>query len=189
MDAVPSQILPNVTSLWITKESQPKVCDPLFKQWKTAGYLTKEVAWKRIRLSADGGDHTLLSYLAKLLPEEEKYLPALWKKVRRNPAYISRTSRFPNKSDKELEIISYGLQRLVWRDPDLALRTYQKYSDKVTFSQNQKDNITLKFALALASKDHKKANEWLVLVDENMMNKNVIQWRICLLYTSPSPRD
>ena len=171
-------ILPNVTSLWIAKKSQPKVCDPLFKQWKSAGYLTKEVVWKRVRLAADGGDHTLLPYLAKLLPEEEKYLPPLWKKVRANPSYIARTSRFPNKSTKELEIISYGLKRLIWRDPDLALRSYNNYLKKFEFSEQQKEQITLKFALSLASKDHKKADEWLKQVNENLVSSAVIQWRI-----------
>ncbi len=38
--------------------------------------------------------------------------------------------------------------------------------------------IVLKFSLALASKNHKDAKQWLKLVDKNKLTKNIVQWRI-----------
>ena len=112
--------------------------------------------------AADGGKHTLIPYLTGLLPIEEQYLGQLWHKVRRDPAYITNLSRFPKKNDKETAIYTYGVKRLIWRDQNRALKSYENakacYFHLVMSQQQQ---IALKFSLALASKNHQAANEWL----------------------------
>jgi len=172
------KILPQISSLWVVGKSQPKVCDPLFNRWEKAGYRNKENVWQRIALAADGGKHTLIPYLTNLLPENEKYLGKLWHKVRRDPAYISQMNRFPHKSVKEATIAAYGLKRLIWRDPKKALKTYSKVIEVLPFSDSQLQQIVLKFAIALASKNHKNAKEWLAKVDESLQSTNIVQWRM-----------
>ncbi len=173
-----SIILPQVTKLWLVGKSQDKACDPLFKRWQQAGYRTNEAIWQRIELAADGGKHTLLPYLTKLLPHEQQYLGKLWHKVRRDPAIVSRISNFPKKSKQEAQIYSYGIKRLIWRDPDRAIRSYLKAEQLFNFSEVQKQQITEKFALALANKNHKAAREWLDKLDPAVLSKNMLQWRL-----------
>jgi soluble lytic murein transglycosylase len=174
----PTKILPKVSSLWLVGKSQPKVCDPLFKQWQQAGYRTNEMIWQRIVLSADGGKHTLIPYLSLLLPENEQYLAQLWHQVRRDPSYTTHLSKFKNKTQREAEIVSYGLKRLIWRDPKQALDTYKLAQLLLPFSVQQQQQITLKFALALASKNHLDASTWLAKVDEHLFTSNLTQWYI-----------
>jgi len=178
LGAQPSVILPKVTKLWLVGKSQPKVCDPLFKAWELAGYRTDDVIWQRISLAAQGGKHTLIPYLTRLLPKSEQYLGTLWHKVRRDPAYISNLKRFAKKSTKEAEIISYGLKRLIWRDPNKALKIYKQAQLQFQLTKQQQADITLKFALALASKGHKNAQHWLHKVDDKVLTGDIIQWRI-----------
>jgi len=173
-----SDILPKITKLWVVGKSQPKVCDPLFTLWEKAGYRTEEVIWKRIVLAADGGKHTLIPYLTKLLPEKERYLGKLWHKVRRDPSYINRMSRFPKKSVKEASIVAYGLKRLIWRSPTNALKTYTKAITVLPFSESQMQQIVLKFAIALASKNHENSALWLAKVDENLQSNTIVQWKM-----------
>jgi soluble lytic murein transglycosylase len=173
-----STILPKVTKLWVVGKSQPKVCDPLFTLWQKAGYRTDERIWQRIALAADGGKHTLIPYLTQLLPKKDQYLGSLWHKVRRDPAYISNMKRFPQKSVKEASIAAYGLKRLIWRDPEKALNTYSKAIEVIPFSEAQQQQIVLKFAIALASKDHKSSAIWLAKVDEKLQSTNIVQWRM-----------
>jgi len=173
-----SVVLPQVTKLWVVGKSQDKKCDPLFKQWKESGYQTYDVVWQRIKLAADGGKHTLIPYLTKLLPENEQYLGSLWKKVRRDPSYIYRLTRFPEKSAKETEIMVYGLKRLIWRNQKLALKTYEKSLKEFNFSEDQKRKITNKFAVALASKNHKQATYWLDQVDAKSLTKEMVEFRL-----------
>ena len=176
-----STVLPQITSLWVVGKSQDKRCDPLFKRWEKAGYRTNEVIWQRIILAADGGKHTLIPYLTKLLPEEQQYLGKLWHKVRRDPVVVSRLEHFPKKSLKESEIFTYGIKRLIWRAPNKAIEAYKKAQEAFKFSEQQKQEIHERFALALANKNHKSAKEWLNLLEPQKLNKNMQQWRLTQL--------
>ena len=171
------QALEKIDQLWLVGKSQPKSCDPVFKQWQKAGRRTHDMVWKRLVLAADGGKHTLIPYLKKLLPANEQYLADLWYKTRRDPSYVSRPSRFPGKMpEKEAEILAYGLKRLIWRDRDLALKSWEKLNKRVKFNQQQRAEISGKFALGLAIKNHPKADEWLTRANQLQSDKELYRW-------------
>jgi soluble lytic murein transglycosylase len=176
-----SQVLPQITKLWVVGKSQDKACDPLFERWQAAGYRTNDVVWQRIKLAADGGKHTLLPYLTKLLPENEKYLGKLWHQVRRDPSKVVRLSYFPKKSAKEQQIYLYGIKRFIWKDQNRALKAYKKALPLFKFSEEQQQGVTERFALALASKNHPDANEWLNLLAPEKLNEKMLQWRLTQL--------
>jgi len=171
-------ILPKITPLWLVGKSQPKVCDPLFKRWQEAGYRTTAIILQRIKLAAKGGKHTLIPYLSKLLPKNKQYLATLWHKVRRNPAYITQLLHVKKTEQQTVEIIVYGLKRLIWRNPDKAIRTYKKALRLFSFTLEQKQQLTKKFALALASKHHPKAIKWLDKVSDHQLTEDLVQWRL-----------
>jgi len=173
-----SVILPQVSKLWVVGKSQHKACDSLFERWQKAGYRTNDKVWQRIVLAADGGKHTLIPYLTKLLPPEQKYLARLWHKVRRDPSIVSKLKYFPNNSVRETQILTYGLKRLVWRYPETAIRSYRKAQQKFTFTSAQQQQITEKFAVALSAKNHHAAQLWLDKLDFNDLNENMLQWRL-----------
>jgi soluble lytic murein transglycosylase len=173
-----SVVLPQITKMWLVGKSLDKVCDPLIKQWQIAGYQTDEIVLKRISLSADGGKHTLIPYLTKLLPKEKQYLGRLWHQVRRDPATVARQHKFINKSVTESQIYTYGIKRLIWRAPNSALTSFKKAEQEFDFSTTQKQQITEKFAVALSSKNHPKAREWLEKLDPVDINQNIMQWQL-----------
>jgi soluble lytic murein transglycosylase len=175
------EVLTKVTPLWLVGKSQPKVCDPLFKRWQQAGFQTPDIVWQRIAKAADGGQHTLIPYLSTLLPDADQYLARLWHKVRKDPSYILRLSRFPTKSVKEAQIYAYGIKRYIWRDQNRALQSYQKAERVFDFSTETQQQIALKFALALASKNHYAAHYWLEKVEEKRLTSHIVQWRIANL--------
>ncbi len=176
--ALKKVIMPKVTELWLVGKSQDKRCDPLFEQWEKAGYRTDELVWQRLTLAADGGKHTLIPYLTKLLPKNQRYLGKLWHKVRRDPSRVSRLNNFPKKSVKESQIYSYGIKRLIWRQPKIAIESYRRAKKVFNFSQEQKKNIINKFAVALASKNHKLARAWLDKLEPGKLNKDMLQWHL-----------
>jgi len=171
-------VLPQVTKLWLVGKSLDKVCDPLITQWKKAGYITDEIVWQRIALAADGGKHTLIPYLTGLLPKDQQYLGKLWHRVRRDPATVTRQHYFKHHSVKESQIYSYGIKRLIWRDPNKALVSFKKAQKSFSFSIEQKQQITEKFAVALSSKSHPKARQWLEKLAPINIDRNIMQWRL-----------
>ncbi len=165
-----------VTTLWTVGKSQPKACDPLFKQWQKAGFRNNELVMQRIALAADGGKHTLIPYLTSLLPKEQQYLGKLWHNVRRNPVYVSKQNHFIHKNRYEADIMAYGLKRLIWRDPNLAIKTFDKTQNKIDYSEVQKEQITNAFAVSLSMKNHKQANKWLAKVKNGSLTSDLVQW-------------
>lgn len=171
-------VLPQVTKLWQVGKSQPKACDPLFKIWQEKGYRTPEIIWQRLVKTADGGKSSLLPYLIKLLPSDLTKKGQLWRNVRVNPSYVARLSRFPTKDLKETEIVTYALKRYIWRDPDHAIKVFKRAQKQFPFNTQQLRGITEKFAIALSSKGHKQAKNWLLKLDDNQYSNKLVQWRI-----------
>lgn len=172
-------ILEQVDSLWLVGKSQPKECDGLFKLWKEAGRRTPEMIWQRLVLAADGGNATLIPYLASLLPANQQYLGDLWLKVRRSPSYVSKTSLFPKKDiAKETEILTYGLRRLVWRDRDLALKSWERLRQRFSFNSSQTQSIANRFAIALASGNHEDAGIWLDKANNFEPDEALFRWHL-----------
>jgi soluble lytic murein transglycosylase len=165
--------------LWVVGKSQPNECDGLFKQWQKAGKRTPELVWKRLSLAADGGNHTLIPYLKTLLPKEQQYLADLWLEVRRSPSQVSRLSKFPAKyPEKETEILVYGLKRLISNNRDLALRSWEKLSNKFAFSAPQLKQISHRFAIFLALADHEQAEVWLEKATSFEPDAELLRWHL-----------
>jgi soluble lytic murein transglycosylase len=172
-------ILDQVDDLWLVGKSQPKQCNSLFKLWKDKGRRTPDMIWQRLALAADGGNHTLIPYLSKLLPKEQQYLGDLWLKVRRSPSYVSRVSLFPGADlAKETQILTYGLRRLAWRDRELALKSWERLNKRFTFSQEQVHSIASRFAISLASSNHKQAGEWLDKANTFEPDEALFRWHL-----------
>jgi soluble lytic murein transglycosylase len=178
-DASNTQAFEMAENLWVVGKSQPSDCDALFKQWQKAGKRTSELVWKRISLAANGGNHTLIPYLKTLLPKSQQYLADLWLKVGRSPSQVSRLSNFPAKySDKETQILVYGLKRLISNDRDLALRSWEKLSSKFTFSPSQHKQISHRFAIFLALADHVQADVWLEKASNFEPDAELLRWHL-----------
>lgn len=168
-----------VEKLWVVGKSQPKACDPLFKQWKDAGLIEQSSIKNRIKLAADGGSHSLIPYLTKLLvSDSDKTWAKKWHRVRKNPAYITQISRFKSTEKDDIDIQYYGLKRLIWRDPDAAIKHWHTYAKQIKLSAAQIDQIKYTFALALASKQHEDAKIWLKQVPKHKIDNQIAHWHL-----------
>ncbi|MBT1450225.1 transglycosylase SLT domain-containing protein [Glaciecola sp. XM2] len=176
------EVFAQLPALWNVGKSQAKECDPLFKKWMQAGLLSEDLILHRIEKSADGGQHTLIPYLRTLLPSDKQYLADRWAEVRRNPANVRHLVRYSGKYPNiEADIISYALARLIWRDRDLALSTYERAKQKVVFSDAQRARIIHRFAVALALDEHPQAENWLIQASQVEPESETMRWHLAYL--------
>ncbi len=171
-------IFNQVDELWSVAKSQPKECDVLFSKWKKAGHLNQELVWQRITKVSEKGNTSLLAYLSRLLPKNERYLADLYKTVRRDPSAAAGLYRFKKRNDKEGQIALYGVKRLVWRDRDLAIRAWQKLETMFDYTEQQKQSLYYIFALSLASGKHKEAKFYLNKVAPERHDSKLMQWQL-----------
>lgn len=178
LGAPENAIFKQTGELWTVGKSQPNECDDLFDLWRKKGHMTAEHVWQRVTLAAEGGTQSLLPYLKTLLPKNEQYLADLYLKVRRDPSAAAGLYRYKNKSAKEAQIAHYGVQRLVWRDKELALKAWEKMDKMFDFSDQEKADVYYTFALSLASSGHKQASFWLNKVPKDRQNSKLMQWKL-----------
>ncbi len=182
-------IVDDIKDLWIVGQSQPKACDGLFKQWTKNGYRTTEDIKKRIVLAADGGKHSLLPYLIKQLPDNEKAWANLWYKVRRDPRKTANINAFKAGDNEHAQIVHYGLKRLIWRDEDAAIDAWQQAQTRFTFTKEQKISLNQKFALALASQGDERALRYFKHIPVDQLDNQLRHWHLALLLQKASQPD
>lgn len=177
-----TKMFDQISALWTVGKSQPKQCDRIFELWIEANQLTEDLVLLRIKKAADGGRHTLIPYLRKLLPTDKQYLADLWGKTRSDPSIIRRTELFTGKYPLiEAEIMSYGLSRLIWRDQGLAIKTMEKAETRMTFTQTQKARIYGKFGVKLAIDNHQESEKWLMKAAEVGDDSEAMRWHLAYL--------
>jgi len=174
----PAKIWPEVTDLWTHGESLPKECDPLFKRWQKAGQRTPEVVWGRMVKAADGGDERIIPYLRTLLPARLQYLGDKWKQVLADPNLVIRQKFLPLKHPWEREILAFGLKKIVWKKPDQALAVWARFEMDPHFTKSQRLDVARTFAIALSSKDDRRAAKFLAMVPVDAKDDLFLQWQI-----------
>lgn len=176
------QLYSQIADLWNISKSQPKDCDPLFKEWKADGQLTDELILQRIAKAANGGQQSMISYLRTLLSDDKKYLADLWHQTRKSPSKVKRLNAFKGDYPEiETEIIGYGLGRLIWRNKAAALKTWERAQKRFTFTDKQHAYVANRFAVSMAIAKHEDAEYWLIKSEILEQDPEVLRWHLTIL--------
>ncbi len=178
----PAFWLEQVNDIWLSGQSRPDECDPVFKLWQRAGLMTIDRVIGRAELVAKAGNTRMLSYLQRRLPPTHHYIITLWRQVKRNPTTVTRYADFPLKyAQYELPVIYFGLTRLAWQNPDKAIRAFTNWQKKVEFSEGQLQQIHRAIAISLAIDNDEKAMEWLAKANVPAAEADVRHWHLAYM--------
>ncbi|GMM73309.1 lytic transglycosylase Slt [Alteromonas gracilis] len=175
-------VLHEVDALWLHGQSQPEECDPLFAKWKKAGMMTPEMVIKRIEIAAKEDNRAIISYLKRQLPSDKQYLADAWLSVTRDTSRVNKTALFPLKNTShEAEVIVWAVEKLAWRNPDLAGKVFTRYNDKKVFSNAQQHVMRRAIALSYTLDRLPQAHYWLELADIDGASEDIKLWHISYL--------
>ena len=178
----PKYWLNKVKPIWLSGQSQPDECDPIFKQWEAAGMLSDSLIIGRMRKAATSGNPRLVPYLQKKLPKRSRYLGDLWLSVRNAPDYVLNFRRFPlNHKEQETHILVYGIKKLAWQAPGKAVKAYHYWKRKRLFNQQELHDIHRAIALSKAIEDEPDALAWLEKADVKGADQDVKRWHMAYL--------
>jgi soluble lytic murein transglycosylase len=155
-----TEALSAVQPLWLKANSQPKACDPLFKEWVENGYLSQDVAWQRLVLAMDARRTQLARYIVRnLLKDDYAQLGSEYIKAHRRPQNLANFSIRPEfnvHTEKVRGIILHGIKRLARKDSDKANSLWQDYRLRHNFAASDISKIeyALKLGVAKRPKDH-----------------------------------
>ena len=170
--------MPHVEAMWLVGRSQPPACDPVFKAWRSAGYLNRDLVWQRIELAIRAGRPSLASYLSRFLDAEEQPLVKEWLRVRKQPVRVTQVARLDGDAEIIETILVYGIERMARRNPELAAGTWERLRTRFAFSGTAVASVHRRLGLSYAFARKAEALYWLNTIAESEMDDRAREWRI-----------
>lgn len=170
--------MPRVEALWLVGRSQPPACDPVFKAWRSAGYLSRDLIWQRIALAVRAGRPALATYLAGFLDADERALAREWLRVREQPSRVIQVARMDYDPEVVEALLLYGIERLAKRDPERAASTWELLRTRFAFTGKTVAYVHRRIGLSYAFAHKAQALYWLNAIPESQMDDRAREWRI-----------
>ena len=122
-----------VRDLWVSAESMPKACDPLFEAWIAAGHLDQDTVWARLTLALDANEVGLARYLLGFFDRANVAHGRLYVQVHAQPRSVRQLSRFAD-NDGGRRALRHGLLRYARQDAEQALTLWAQVREEFAFA-------------------------------------------------------
>ena len=155
--------IPNIHSLWLSKRSQPKACDPLFEYGLKQGVIDDELIWKRLLVTKAANNLSLSKYLSnKLQSKESKRWVARLRKAHHHPRDNLR-KHLPEwiQSSFGRDVIHHAFLRIAKRDLSESVQIWRELKIKYPSEFSKLAKTEKAIALKLAYNHHQDAYQWL----------------------------
>jgi len=162
--------------IWLVGKSQPRACDPLFTAWQDGGYLTSELAWRRIVLALNNNQVYLARYLERFLNKQQQQWSEVWREIHRHPERMLKHKRLQQDITIVRTILTHGVRRMARSNPSKAAQVWDKLVMEFAFSESDFNKTEDYIAIRLARKQAPEAVQWLKNINSD--NEKVREWRI-----------
>ena len=127
----PIEALTQARPLWFVARDLPDSCSPLFDLLVTAGMLSIDDLWTRIRLALEVGQVSLARRVAMWLPVGQAPEPRVLESIASNPAgYLARQPSFDLKNRAGRESVIFAVHRLARTTPQQAARHWERLEER-----------------------------------------------------------
>lgn len=168
--------LKDVAPRWNIEQTQSKACDPVFAEWRKAGFMTPDLIWERHLKAVVVANKGLANYLANLLPAADRPMATLLQQVDANPRLLKQTAKFSKQSPKMKTVILHGLEKLARTNAKEALALWRGYDAQQLFDDSDRVNLKYHIALRLLYQDHDVDAEKLVASTPNLTRVDLLEW-------------
>jgi soluble lytic murein transglycosylase len=163
--------------LWQVGESQVSECDPVFEYLDDQNLLGIAEYQKRYDLAVEERNFSLAGWLAKKIGQHTVDAATQWQNAQANPEDFLRQKR-DRSGDKTIrEQIAYAVERLTYRDPEIALKLWERVLSRHNFSAAQKLLTAQHIALWTTRDSLPGAYKLLVKLSPAAQDDEVLRWR------------
>ena len=171
-----SEALQEAGKLWLTGQSRPDACDPLFQLWQQAGLRTQEKIWQRMNLAFEAQNPNLIRHLGAQLGGSLKpygdQMIALFEQPARamNPVYFTT-------APQSRQLLSLGLARYANEQPEAALRQLGEMKRRFGLSQGDVARVEWAAARRLLLDRSTAQRSWLDATLVRMKDAELVELR------------
>lgn len=163
--------------LWLTADTLPRACDPLFSAWRDAGTLDQALVWRRVELIMREGDIYEARALEPYLNDDQRRWAEQWREIHLQPETTLTDKRLKENTLINRTILAHGVRRLSRLNPLMAAEAWNKLIMEYGFSEDEYNNTETTIALALARAKAPEAMRWLTNLAPTE-NPAVREWRV-----------
>lgn len=163
--------------LWLVGNSQVGECDPVFAYLDDRALLGIIEYRKRFGLAIEERNFTLAKWLARKVDQQYVDAAAEWQSALSNPGDFLERKRKRSSDQTLLAQLVYAAERLTYRDPELALKLWDRVSGKHNFSEAQKLLTAQHIALWTARDNLPGAYKLLAGLPLAAQSDEVLRWR------------
>jgi soluble lytic murein transglycosylase len=171
-------LMAEIEKLWLTGKRLPQSCNPVFKGWRKAGHMTRDLIIARIRLAMQKRHLSLARELSYYLPASDRKWVERWIRAHRRPA--QELAKMDYRIDKPVArmVANHAVVRLAYRDPEAAMEQWQKLKQEHRFF-GEDENYVMRYVGILGAQHHlPEAVDWLSEVSAEGDDRDLHYWRI-----------
>lgn len=169
-----------IEALWLSGRSQPAACDGVFDHWRTAGGLTRDLVWQRLRLALEAGQIDLARGLGRFVAPDEQPWVDLWVQVHEKPELILNPARFEGAQPIMPSILAHGIKRMARSDAARAATIWDDMAARHAFTIDERNTVQRVLALALVAQKQPGARARLEALPSAQEDAPVREKRIVL---------
>jgi soluble lytic murein transglycosylase len=142
--------LEGAAALWAVGHSQPKVCDPLFKQLESSALFNEGLFWQRFDAAMAENNTRLARYLKRYMSKADAETAQLWLNLHRHPArYIAQLLKHKDLAQAPL-MFSDAINRLANSDLNQAVALWDTNKHDFSMDSSAAGKVEKRLAMKLA---------------------------------------
>ena len=163
--------------LWLTGYSQADECDPVFDWMRETGRLTEDDYRARFGLAIEAREFTRARWLARSLDADSLEQANGWLQAQAKPEQFVETHARRVNSDVSRRQLAYAIERITYRDPETALKLWQRLESVYAFTTQTRHATRRHIALWTARDNLPGAYELLTSLPLEAQDEEVMRWR------------
>lgn len=162
--------------LWIVGRSQPRSCDPLFKELQASILFNDELFWQRFEAAMQNNNTSLARYVKKFMSAEQQQTADLWLNLHSKPERYLPELLSNAKSAQASAMFTHAINRLASNDVHKAIALWDDNKQRFAVNKKDTDKLENRLALKLALENDASAFDRLGQLDDSDDNSKA--WRI-----------
>ncbi|BBU04059.1 transglycosylase SLT domain-containing protein [Aeromonas allosaccharophila] len=130
----PKEALQGAGKIWMSGQSRPDACSPLFLLWQASGQRTQEKIWQRMTLAFEAENPNLIRHLGATLGSGLQSYGDQMVTLFEQPAKAMNPAYFSNNPYSR-KLLSLGLTRYANQEPESVLRQLALFRSRFGLTQ------------------------------------------------------
>ncbi|WP_421209440.1 transglycosylase SLT domain-containing protein [Aeromonas enteropelogenes] len=154
------EALQGAGKMWMSGQSRPDACDPLFTLWQGAGLRTQDKIWQRMTMAFEAENPNLIRHLGASLGTGLQGYGNQMVTLFEQPAKAMNPTYFSNNPYSR-KLLSLGLTRYANQQPEAVLRQLDLFRSRFGLSQAEITPVERAIARRLLLDRSRSERQWL----------------------------